>query len=306
MAVTRASEWTESEEEWIVEGLICDSLTLISGLPKTGKSALALHVIRSLITGEPILQKEVKKTFNRIGWMGFDFKWQREVSERAPDLLDNIFYIDPVHYQNNEGWNQVIQEMAKLQLDFLVIDHLYGLGSGAELDRQHAAHTVLAPIQQIVQQLEIPILLITQAAKMSNGRAAHSVAFEGLARWMLRISGQGKLTRKIEAIGNNSATEELKVRLNPKELEILGSSKTDRKPRKREINLPERARSILLNATLEDLSDATRLGKWVAKQGWGINTVGSGRQFVINLIDAGLLSRESSNSPITRGPNLAA
>lgn len=305
MAITRASEWTETGEEWLIEGLVCDSLTLISGEPKAGKSALALHTVRSLITGEPILQKEVKKTFNRIGWMGFDFKWQREVSERAPDLLDNIFYIDPVHYENYDGWNQVIQEIVTLQLDFLVIDHLYGLGAGAELDRQHSAQTVLAPLKHIIKRIGIPILLITQAGKMANGRAAHSVALEGLARWMLRISGQGKLTRKIQAIGNNSATEELKVKLNPTELVLVENSKAESKPRRREINLPERARFILQNATFADLSDATQLGKWVAKQGWGINTAGSGRTLVNNLLDAGLLARDNSNSPIKRGPNLA-
>ena len=306
MAVTRASEWTESEEEWIVEGLICDSLTLISGEPKAGKSALALHAIRSLISGEPILQKEVKKTFNRIGWMGFDFKWQREISDRAPDLLDSIFFIDPVHYKNLDGWQRVMENLVLYNIEFLVVDHLYGLGAGAELDRQHAIQEVIAPLRYIIKTFKIPVILITQAGKMSNGRAAHSVALEGLARWMLRISGQGKLTRKIEAIGNNSAAEELKIKLNPAELEIVDTNTTKNKPRKREINMPERARSILQNATFEDLSDATRLGKWVAKQGWGINTVGSGRQFVINLLDAGLLSRESSDSPITRGPNLAA
>lgn len=110
---------------------------------------------------------------------------------------------------------------------------------------------------------------------------------------------------KIEAIGNNSATEELKVKLNPTELEILGSSKTDRKPRKREINFPERARYILQNATFDDLSDATQLGKWVANQGWGITKDSSGRTFVNQLLESGLLSRSSFNAPITRGPNLA-
>ena len=306
MAVTRASEWVESDEEWIVEGLICDSLTLISGEPKAGKSALALHAIRSLISGEPILQKEVKKTFTRIGWMGFDFKWQREISDRAPDLLDSIYFIDPVHYKNFDGWQQVMDNLVLFNIEFLVVDHLYGLGAGAELDRQHAIQDVIAPLRYIIKTFKIPVLLITQAGKMSNGRAAHSVALEGLARWMLRISGQGKLTRKIEAIGNNSATEELKVKLNPAELEIVETNTTKNKPRKREINMPERARYILQNATLYDLSDATKLGKWVAKQDWGIAKDSSGRAFVNNLLDAGLLSRESSNSPITRGPNLAA
>ena len=304
MAITRASEWKDSSEEWLIEGLVCDSLTLISGEPKAGKSALAVHLVRSLLNGDEILGKQVLRQVKNIGWMGFDLKWQRELTERAPDLIECLLFVDPIHYKDCDAWNQLFKDLRESDIDILVIDHLYGLGAGAELDKQHSAQEALEPIKEIVKRFDIPVLLLTQAGKSATGRAAHSVALEGFARWMIRISGSGSVKRKLELIGNNGATEKIDVCLNPNELSMLTKVEREKVSRKREVNLPERARTILERASTADLKNATELGKWVALQGWGINSPQSGRALINQLLETDLLSREDSNSPITIGSKL--
>lgn len=300
-----ASDWEEPQEEWLIPGLVCDSLTLISGEPKAGKSALASHLVRSLITGRPVLDKTPTTRFGRVGWMGFDFKWQREVRERMSDLQKQIMLVPSIHYQDKESWERIYLDFRPSGIDFLVIDHLYGLGLGAELDKQFQAQQVLAPLNEIVHRTGIPVLLLTQGAKMRTGRAAHSVAMEGNARWLLRISGSGKKSRTIETLGNNYEAETYKVRLTPYELTQIENQRSSKaNPKNVENSLPKRANFLIKNAPEEAKASPTTLGSWYAAQGLGINTSGSGRSLVNNLIQAGLLARDNKNGPIGPGPKL--
>ena len=103
MELTLASDWEDNSEEWLIPQLLCDSITLLSGEPKSGKTALACHLIRSLITKEPILNVVPTQKKLSVVWMGFDSRWQREVKERVPDLLEHIYFASPKILFRNRG-----------------------------------------------------------------------------------------------------------------------------------------------------------------------------------------------------------
>lgn len=304
MAIVLGSDWVEESEEFLIDGLLCDSLTLISGQPKSGKSALALHMAQALLSKENILERDVKRKIERIGWMGFDLKWKRELQVRSPEMVKQTYFIDSIHHSQIQEWEALAQEINLLGIELLVIDHLYGLAGQAELDKQYEVQSVLQPIMNLINACNIPVVLLTQAGKANDGRAAHSVAIEGVARWLIRITGNGKSNRTLSMVGNNGASERLKIYLDPSRIELIKEIKAENKPRQREVNFPEKARFILSKAPKELLHNVTKLGIWYSEQGQGIRTNGSGRTFVNKLIDAELLARDTVTGLITAGPKL--
>ena len=304
MRVVLASEWKESSEEWLIPSLICDSLTILSGEPKTGKTALACHIARALITHQPILGCEPISQEFCIGYMGFDPKWQREVKNRTPDLINDIYFFDPANYKDIAEWDEVIVKVNQLGINYLIVDHLYGLGAGADLDRQNQMQEVLLPIHKLMNTTGAGVLLIAHAPKGSSGRVAHSMASEGAARWLLRLKGSSKM-RSLESLGNNGETQKRSIRLTPSELTLNSStSKENQDTKNADGLLPERARLILEKSPLEARNSATAIGKWLSEQELGIKDPKSGRTAVNNLIKGQLLRRLGVKGKIVAGPKL--
>ncbi len=305
MNLVLASTWEDESEEWLIPNLVCDSLTLLSGEPKSGKTALACHLIRSLISKSEILGYAPTQKVIRVAWMGFDFKWRREVLQRVPDLLESIYFPNTIEYTAEDEWRELGRQMLEKEINFLVIDHLYGLSAGADLDRQNQIQAVYAPIMELIESTGVAVLLLTQGSKQGGGRAAHSVASEGLARWLLRLSGTDN-TKSLAALGNNAETKKIKLKLTPTKIHLKESSS------KSEVSssetpdggLPERARYILENAPLEAKVGVKALGLWLNLQNKGYKNAESARSSINNLIRGGLLARDGQRGKIVRGPNL--
>ena len=305
MKIELGSDWFESKsEEWVIPGLVCDSLTLISGEPKSGKTSLACHIVKSLIQGTDILGIKPNAQNTIVAWMGFDFHWDRELKARLPEIYKQLYFVGPLHSTQVDEWEKLMGDLSEKGVTLLVIDHLYGLGSTAELDKQAQVQNVLTPIYIICRNYGIAVILLTQASRTGTGRAAHSVAIEGMARWLIRIKGTGK-TRIIETLGNNGAQVNFKVRLNPNELYLI-NQKVDEEAAKKPADgqLPERARYIVKNAPPEARLTPKKLGIWLASQGLGIKTNEAGRAATYDLLNAELLNRDSSTGEITAGPKL--
>ena len=76
-------------EPWLIEGMICPWLTLLSGQPKHGKTILAGHIAIALINNQPLLGKSVKPGEHHIGWMGYDGGWKTELVDRLKPKANN-------------------------------------------------------------------------------------------------------------------------------------------------------------------------------------------------------------------------
>ena len=77
MTLTNALEWKPKQLDWLIPGLICDSITLISGEAKMGKTLFAANMARALINQTEILGRQPKSGEFRVAWMGFDVQWQQ-------------------------------------------------------------------------------------------------------------------------------------------------------------------------------------------------------------------------------------
>ena len=67
---TWIDDFDEADTPWLIEGIVCPSLTIISAQPKHGKTLLAGHIAISLITGQPLAGKTVTEDKHLIAWMG--------------------------------------------------------------------------------------------------------------------------------------------------------------------------------------------------------------------------------------------
>ena len=301
MKVVLASEWIEDSEEWLIPNLLCDSLTLISGEPKSGKTSMAGHIVRSLVLKQEILGfKPTDKTI-KVAYMGFDFKWKREISDRLDDLTNLIYLPDSATYKSTEEWDSLADQMIALGINFLVIDHLYNYANEADLDRQNQVQVVFGPIMKLIEKTGAAVLLLTQGARGQGGRAAHSVAIEGQARWLLRLSA-GQHNKTLKTMGNNAESRDFRIRLTPKILELIEGKPAAKERKSADGCLPDRSHYIIENAPLEARESTTKLGIWLAAQNLGLNTPRSARTAVNNLLKGELLARDGVKGKIIKGP----
>jgi hypothetical protein len=257
--------------------------------------------VRSLILKQELLgfiptDKEIK-----VAYMGFDFKWQREIKGRLLDLTDQIYFPDSATYKSTEEWDSLGDQMIAVGINFLVIDHLYNYSNEADLDRQNQVQMVFGPIMKLIEKTGAAVLLLTQGARNQGGRAAHSVAIEGQARWCLQLSA-GTKSKSLTIKGNNAESRVFKLNLSPEVIELTQSKNEIKQRKSADGGLPDRARYILENAPSEALEGTKKLGIWLATRNIGPNTDESARTAVNNLIKGELLARDGVKGRIIKGP----
>ena len=303
----------ESENQWLIEGLLCNSLTLLSGEPKSGKSLLASHLIKSLVLNKEILGRKPIKQIERVGWIGFDANWQTEIRSRMQEIPGKSLYnFDPPNiYSNEKGWNwETIARIAKQKnVSLMVIDHLYGLSETANLDHAWEMASALKKIEVLYKEFNIPTLLIAQAGKGAGGRAAHSVQLEGAARHLLQLDGKGSSgIRTLKILSNISEGTSLRIKLSPEECVTSQSEKKEIKEKMRirtNTNLPAIARELIQKSTELDRKTVSSLARFDDQNKIsGRQGAKSCRTNINHLIKSGLIVRNPRTKVLINGPKL--
>jgi hypothetical protein len=111
-------EKTDEPTPWIIDGLVCPWLTLLSGQPKHGKTTLAGHIVNSLLNGTTLFNKEASQGAHKVAWMGYDGGWKEELRERLETSANrNIILYDPIRSLDDSLWWQLALDMkAKIKL----------------------------------------------------------------------------------------------------------------------------------------------------------------------------------------------
>jgi len=268
--LTRIDEYVDEQQDWPIEGFLCPWLTLLSGQPKHGKSLLAGHIAVSLIQEIPLLGRRISGSNHKIAWLGYDGGWKQEVRERwLEKSMNQIIFCDSLRSLDSHLWEQLAVRLKEEGVTLLIIDHLYGLAGALGLnDAEHVA-VIANLLRPFYEEFGIAILLLTQASKgqFSNGRAAHSVALEGEARALIRISDKKKNgARKIDLISNTSDEESISVRLTPEVIEIK-ESKPSNKDVKSERESPDIVRDFLAKADTREMTSWSGVGREIHRLG---------------------------------------
>lgn len=304
--LTRINEFVETQEDWLIKGVLSPWLTLLSGQPKHGKSILAGHMAIALIQEKTFLEREVFGENHLVAWIGYDAGWKQEVIQRWGDCAQNqIILIDTIRSLDSGIWLQLANDLKSSGVTLLIIDHLYGLAGALGLNDADQVAVITNLLRPIYEDFGIAVLLIAQAGKgqFSNGRAAHSVAIEGEARALIRISDKKRDgSRNLELISNISGDETLRVKLTPEQIELKQpKSSSDASTSRRDS--PDAVRKFLLQADPEQLTSWSGVGRELMRIGLSISKNG-GRQMAKRWQEQGLL--KVLNGRIVPGDSLIA
>ena len=304
--LTSALEWKPKELNWLIPGLLCNSITLLSGEAKMGKTLFAGNLARALINQTEILGKQPRPGEYQIAWMGFDLEWQQEFSNNFDDIRGNVWFADTTNYKNSDGWRELAKVCYMQEINLLVVDYLCGLAPGIDLNYSHFVDEAFYPLLEFFNATNIPILLLHHANKTGSGRAANSVLIEAKARLIGRISGQqNKKNKTIEFIGNQIETHKLSVVIKPEGVEFA-----EGKPKKKEKSDSDEIGLLLLQAKVfnkecppEMRKSAVKAGQWMVEKQFA-GTPGYGRNRINEMLGAGLLKRNGEKGPLIAGPKL--
>ena len=304
--LTNALEWKPKELNWLIPGLLCNSITLLSGEAKMGKTLFAGNLARALINQTEILGKQPRQGEFRIAWMGFDLDWQQEFTNNFDDIRGNVWFANSTNYKNLDEWQELAKDCYMLSINLLVVDYLCGLAPGVDLNYSHFVDEAFYPLLEFFNATNIPILLLHHANKTGSGRAANSVLIEAKARLIGRISGQqNKKTKTIEFIGNQIETHKMSVVIKPEGVEFAEvKPKKDKKYDREDVGVLVRdAKTFIQECPVERKKSARAAGKWLFEKGL-IGTAGAGRTKINNMLEAELLRRDGVNGSLVAGPKL--
>ena len=118
----------QETEPWLIEGMVCPWLTLLSGQPKHGKTILAGNIAIALINNQPLLGKTVKSGEHRIAWMGYDGGWKDEIVSRLKSKANNkIAAFPPIRTIDENLWREFAARLKREGITLFILDHLYGM-----------------------------------------------------------------------------------------------------------------------------------------------------------------------------------
>ena len=293
--LTRIDEYVDEQQGWLIEGILCPWLTLLSGQPKHGKSILAGHIAISLIQQAPLLGRNVSVGNHVIAWLGYDAGWKQEVTSRwCETSKGQIIFCDSLRSLEENLWRQLANSLKEEGVTLLIIDHLYGMAGALGLNDAEQVAVITNLLRPFYEDYGIAVLLLAQAGKgqFSNGRAAHSVAIEGEARALIRISDKRKNgARKIDLISNTSGEERLSVRLTPEVIEII-QAKSSSKKEKSERESPDTVRNFLGKANPGAMTNWSGVGREIHRLGLSSNE-SAGRSMSTRWREQGLIKMDS-------------
>jgi hypothetical protein len=300
-------DFPSAPEGWVIDGLVCPYITVLSGQPKVRKSTLATHIAVAVINQTDFLGRQINTKSNKVAWIGFDGGWYGEIITRCDGNANNSILFQPGFTSLAEAdWNTFGERLIQNQIGLLIVDNLYGYGD-LQLNDHYEAKKVFNCLNQIVNSFGIPVLLIAHSPKGGgSASAAHSNIIKSSARVLLELKGEAKSgVRTLTVIGNELPGEKLSIQIGQTSTEFAEAKATkDKKSDREDIGvLLAHARRFDQECPLDKRKSATAAGKWLLEKGL-IGTPGSGRTKINNMLDAGLLKRDGIKGPIIAGPKL--
>lgn len=300
-------DFPSAPEGWVIDGLVCPYITVLSGQPKVRKSTLATHIALAVINQTDFLGRPVNIKSNKVAWIGFDGGWHSEIIARCDGNANNSILFQPGFTSLTQAdWNTFGERLIQNQIGLLVVDNLYGFGD-LQLNDHFEAKKVFNCLNQIVHNFGIPVLLIAHSPKGGgSASAAHSNIIKALARVLLELKGEAKSgVRTLTTIGNEIPGEKLSIKIGQYSTELVqGKAENAKKSEREDVGVMlAHARKFNEECPPEKRLSVTAAGKWLADSGL-IGNEKSGRSKINKMIKAGLLRRDGEKGPVIAGPKL--
>lgn len=207
-------DWPDADRsDWVIDGLVCDTLTVLSGPPKSRKTWFAGHIARSVVTGESLLGFRVNfpgPVFVISTDLGDARQWKKRWGHQS--WVSDLYAVEADASEMTDAWwAEVHKHLSYSSAGLLVIDNLNGIAGTSDTDKGDGARKVLAPLMRIAH--EVPTLLIAHHGKSGRGPAHSYVTSAQLRHGVAITEDSASAVKTLRLSGNLAPPRRLRVRI---------------------------------------------------------------------------------------------
>ncbi|MEW9555244.1 AAA family ATPase [Nonomuraea sp. NPDC050783] len=206
MSLIEASRMADTEEDFMIDGLITTGTTLLYGEPNAGKSLMTAGMLASLVTGEPFLGRRVNAA-SKVAVCWSDDRAYAEYGKRIMRVLHEDYWSDVRFYRmpimrTADQWGRLYERVIDDGCDFAVFDVLPQIIDGDINDGPPVAQ-FFDGVRRFTRD-GVPALVLTHSSEKrgQNGYVTDKplghTSISGYARWnvFLRRSQGGEWTAR--------------------------------------------------------------------------------------------------------------
>lgn len=214
-------EAADSEEDFIVDGVISSDTTLLYGESKTGKSYLVCALIAAMVTGDTFLGREIEDRPWKIAILGTDDKAQKEYGKRIrtvlPDEVKPAVKTFPIPIMRSvTEWKSLHRRVLEQGYNFVVVDSMTQTLNGT-INDDKTIREFFDGVRLFVKS-GIPVLVIAHSSEKTgiNGKSdlplGSSTITQSVRHRVFAYQQNGRLFLKFKG---NHLDEEYRMTLAP-------------------------------------------------------------------------------------------
>lgn len=278
--------------EWVYQGIVCDSYTMIVGAPKQGKSLLAVNIAAAYSRGEPFLNiAPISTGANNVLIVTTEANGEKENVSRLNNLdadLDRVF-IDKIGTSGIAEESYTAAEAGNIGL--VIVDNVIGLCRGVDINKPEAV-TAISNATERFNLAGVPVIFIHHTSKGTGSNPVYSAmgnaGIAGLMRHLVGVTRRDDVTTL--TTNGNFETSTFKLKFNDQGKATLAES-PDTKKQDRDSKTLDTNKEIARLAVESGETTTTAVAKYIAERvGLSESTVRSHR--LTSLVESGLLTKE--------------
>lgn len=248
MTAAEAIERARQREPFLVEDLVCSTLTLFYGPPESGKSTLATLLIASALTGEPFLDRPLTRTRTpgQIVLITTEVDGPEEYGRRLAERLgerafDDRLGIYPVGGLSPNDWRELQEEICPAEDTLVVVDNLTEVLSTGSINDDEAVRVAFAGLRLFTARGSTSVLIghSSEKAGPNGGRSTKpmgSTAISAAVRWKVRLEPKGSDRIELDCAGNSGRGAKITLERGEKETDLRVVEVSERQTHKRNEN----------------------------------------------------------------------
>jgi hypothetical protein len=288
--------------QFLIDGLLASTTTLLTGSPEAGKTTLALHMVRALLTSDGrVLDRPTDGRDHTIAWIGTDPGWSAELKDAYPDAGDRFYVLPPsdhaMHAYEQADWATLREELEANAVTLVVLDNLFGLLGPRDSVKANEVAEVLGELTAISDR-GIAVLVLHHSPLGGNGRPSGNTYIAGWARHRLELVKNPGKPHVLNVIGNRvPEAPALRLELSPDTCQMAPIaeatnhqvSRSTRKTKRKALS--DKVLHAIENAPAENRGSMAALARYVIQSVPKL-TQGAAEKRVQRMLTDGQLVRE--------------
>lgn len=214
----------------LIEGIFDAGMTAIIGLPEAGKGRFKSQSMRSMVTGESFLGREVRPGNHRIVSYNTDPGEQRREARKLQqlipaDLWDRIELRTPPGPDDKAGWRREVSRNLQARVTVVYFDNIFGALTGSlDTVRSDSQAPILDRLTDFVAE-DLPVVVVAHTNASGSASIAGNTLGDARVRGRLHISGDHKtFLRRVDVAGNELPRATFHIRTTAYGVELVSEA----------------------------------------------------------------------------------